>query len=219
MFWKTRMIADLLFWIQLIGAFVLAGSQFFRLLETTEGQLLSVFFVVVVFMALHLLLAIGAHRAQPSRITRQTIWMFALWIMLLGSNIAAVFINGTYEWSPNDTRTVLIVLCSTGVVFALARFRGVGFSDPMPKGCLAIVFKSFPQFVVAVEIALKGGAGIPGLALIAGHVNIFTRLGQIWLLMREAGWDRNRVWLLASEVVNEISWTAVTVAWVIWFLT
>ena len=34
---KKKLIADLLFGVQIIGAFVLCGSQFFRLLETAQG--------------------------------------------------------------------------------------------------------------------------------------------------------------------------------------
>lgn len=40
---KKKLIADLLFGIQIIGAFVLGGSQFFRFLKTTQGQLGTAF--------------------------------------------------------------------------------------------------------------------------------------------------------------------------------
>src|SRR3990167_5185416 len=88
---KKKLIADLLFWVQIIGAFVYCWNQFFRLLETTNGQLLSRFLVMEVYFYLHLMLAVGAHRAQPSRITRQTLWTYAMWLVLILSNIVAIF--------------------------------------------------------------------------------------------------------------------------------
>lgn len=214
MSWNKKLIADVLFGVQILGALVLSGSQFFRLLETTKGQLLSMFLIMEAFFCLSLMLAIGSHRAQPSRITKQTIWTYVMWIVLIGSNILAVFLNGDYKWSPNDTKTSLLALSGAVVVFAVTKIQGIGLKDPMSKSLLAMIFKALPQFVMAFEIAQKGGAGVPLAALIAGHVTVLTRIGQIWFAIREAGWDRNRVWLGASEAANEISWIAVTVAWI-----
>ena len=91
---KKKLTADFLFAVQIVGAFVFAGSQFFRLLETTKGQLLSMFLVMEAFLVLHIMLVVAAHHAEPSRITRQTLWVYVMWVALLGSNIIAVFING-----------------------------------------------------------------------------------------------------------------------------
>ena len=91
MFLKKKLIADLLFWIQIVCAFILCGSQFFRFLETTKGQLLSMFLIMEAYLYLHLMLAVGAHRAQPSRVTRQTLWTYAMWLVLILSNIVAIF--------------------------------------------------------------------------------------------------------------------------------
>jgi hypothetical protein len=49
--------------------------------------------------------------------------------------------------------------------------------------------------------------------LLAGHIAILTRLGQLWFALREAGWDRNRLGAATSEVANEITWLLVTLAW------
>jgi hypothetical protein len=210
---KKKLIADLLFGVQIIGAFVLAGSQFFRLLDTTKGQLLSMFLGVEAFLCFNFLLAVSAHRAQPNRVTRQILWTYVMWLVLMGTNIVAVFLNGNYRWSQNDTRTTTFAVFGTLLVFALMKIRDIGFQDPMPKSLLAMSCKALPQFLMALEIAQRGGAGVPAAAIIAGNVTIFVRIGQLWFAIREAGLNRNLVWLCASEVVNEVSWATVSIVW------
>lgn len=167
-----------------------------------------------VFIVLHLLLAIAAHRVQASRITKHTIFIYSLWLVLIASNILAIFLNGNYVWSENDTRNVVFSIVGVVLVFIVMKVKNVGLTDPMLKSFLAIVFKAMPQVVMVFEVLHRGGQGVPLLAIIAGHVTILTRIGQILFLIREAGWDRNRVWLGISEGVNELSWVAVTIIWI-----
>jgi hypothetical protein len=54
-----------------------------------------------------------------------------------------------------------------------------------------------------------------GAMLLAGHIGIMTRLGQLWYAIREAGWDRNRQGAVLSEIANEVTWILVTVAWLV----
>ena len=215
MFLKKKLIADLLFWIQIVCAFILCGSQFFRFLETTRGQLLSMFLLMEAYLYLHLMLAVGAHHAQPSRVTRQTLWTYAMWLVLILSNIVAIFFNGSYRWSQNDTRTVTLALLGTALVFIVMKLRRIRLQDPMLKSFLAMLFKALPQFIMALEVAQKGGAGLPPAAVITGNITILIRIGQVWFAICEAGWDRNRVWLCVSETVNEISWATVSVVWLL----
>jgi hypothetical protein len=49
--------------------------------------------------------------------------------------------------------------------------------------------------------------------LLAGHIGITTRLGQLMFAIREAGWDRNRLAAALSELANEATWLLVTAAW------
>jgi hypothetical protein len=214
---KKKWTADFLFAVQIVGAFVFAGSQFFRLLETTKGQLLSMFLVMEAFLVLHIMLAVAAHHAKPSRITRQTLWVYVMWVVLLGSNIVAVFINGDYQWSENDTRTTLLALTGAALVLGFAKVRGMGFQDPMPKSFIAMLFKALPQFVMAFEVARMGGTGVPAVTIIVGNITVGLRIAQILFTILEAGWERNRFWLLASETMNEVSWAAVSVVWAFWF--
>lgn len=214
---KLKFTADLLFGVQIIGAFFLGGSQFLRLLEATAGQLLSRLCLQEAFLGFHLWLAAGAYRAFPSRITRQTVWAYAVWLVFIGSNIVAVFLNGGYRWSQNDTRTTTLVLLSSILTLTAIKLRGATLQDPVVKSFVAILFKALPQFIMAIEIAQSGAAGVPAIAVIAGHITILGRIGQIWLAIREAGWDRNRMWLCVSESVNEISWIAASIVWfIVW---
>lgn len=210
---EKNLMADLLFGVQMIGAFVLAGSQFFRLLETTKGQLLSMFIGIEAFLCLNLMLAASAYREQPGRVIRQALWTYATWFALMGTNIVAIFINGGYEWSRNDALTTALLLLSSALIFALMKIRGIGFQDPMPRSLLAMSCKALPQFLMALEIAQRGGAGVPAAAIVAGNITIFVRLGQLGFAIREAGLNRNLVWLCASETVNEVSWATVSVVW------
>lgn len=213
---NKKLVADLLFGVQIVGAFALAGSQFFRLLRTVQGQSLSMFLLIEAYLLLHVLLSYSAHRARASRVTGQTLFIYVLWIALIAANIGAVLWNGRYRWGVNDTVTVVLALGGTITVFGVSRFRGLPFSDPVPKGLLAMVFKGLPQWMLAIKVADEGGAGLPGLAVLAGNATILTRLWQIALTIREAGWDRNRVWLFASEAINELSWATVSVVWMLW---
>lgn len=216
---RKKLIADLFFGIQIISAFVLCGSQFFRLLEITQGQLLSMILLVEAFLFVNFLLAIKAHRVQSSRVTRQTLLVYLTLFVLMGFNVLAFFLNGEYQWSRNDTVTSILVLCGIVVVFIGAKIHKIELQDPMLKSLLAMIFKALPQFMMAFRIAQIGGAGVPAAVIISGHITILTRIGQIWFGIREAEWDRNRIWLCASETVNEISWITVSIIWIIWLLT
>lgn len=216
---KKRLIADLLFGVQIVSALVIFGSLFFSLLHTTQGQSFSLLLLMVAYTVLHLWLALGANKAQPSRVTRQTVFVYGLGIALISSNIGAIIYNGGYRWSTNDTSTVTLALVGTAVVLAVGGLRGIGFKDPISKSFLAMLFKALPQFLMAAKIAQEGGAGVPMAAVIAGNVTILIRIAQVWFAIREAGWERNRTWLFVSEVVNELSWATVSVVWFCWYLS
>lgn|GEM_PF-541558 len=213
---QKKLIADLLFGVQIIGAFVFSGSQFFRLLENTTGQSLSMQIIMEIFLCIQLMLAIGAHQTKASRITRQTVGVYTMWLVFVGSNIVAIFINGHYRWGSNDISTTWVVLGGLVVMVLWAMYRKLDLKDPMIKGLAAILFKAVPQLMMAVKIAQEGGAGVPMVTIIVGNVTALTRLGQIYLVIREAGRDRNRLWLGISEATNELGWATVTVVWAIW---
>lgn len=216
---RKETIVDLLFGVQVIGAVIFCGSQFVRLLTNVQGQSLSMMLIMEVYILLHLALAMAAHTAKPSRVTRQTVATFIMWIVGLGSNIGAIFYNGSYRWSGFDNTTCLLALAGSVLVFGSSKLYGIGFSDPMPKALLAMLFKALPQFVMAFKVASEGGAGVPAAVIIIGNATVLIRLAMIWIAIREEGQDRNRTWLFASETANEVSWAVVSMVWLVWMLT
>lgn len=207
--------ADTLFVVQVLCACILAGSQFFRMLNTVEGVNFAMFLTMEVFFGINLYLAIMADRAQSSRVTRQTVATYAIWTALIASNIAAILWNGGYQWGGTDTITFALTgLGVAGTLIVAARHQR-DYADPIVKGYLAVFFKGTPQLLLAVKILMEGGAGTPGIAIIMGHITVCIRFGQLAFSIREAGWDRNRIGSLISELANEASWILVTIAWLI----
>ena len=212
---QKKRVADLLFVVQIIGAFFLAGSQFIRFLHKTDGQTLSMLLLMEAFMFLHLALAISSHRHNPSRVTSQQVKTFVMWIVLIGSNIAAFWWSSGFRWNHNDSVTAVIALAGSVAVFGFSRALGRDWREPAPKGLVAILFKAWPQTMMAVNIAQFGNAGVPAIALIAGHVTVATRIFQGLMAVIENPREHNRLWLLASEILNELSWIAVTIVWLV----
>lgn len=219
MFSRKTLVADLLFWVQVILAFLFSVPQFFKLLENTKGQSLSMQFIMLGFLLLNLSLAYSAHIARPTKTTTQIIAVYVMWTIFVSSNIGAIFWNGTYIWSGNDYVTSILAIIGLIIVLFINHIKKVGLRDSMTKGLLAVVFKATPQFMMALKIFSEGGAGVPMITIIIGNIGVCIRIGQIIISIREAGWDRNRLWLLIAEVSNEISWAIVSFAWLCWFLS
>ena len=217
---RARMaISDLLFGGQIAGALLLCAVQFLRLIETTQGQLLSMYVCIEAYLCFNLMLALDAHRVRSGRVIRQALWTYVIWLVLIAFDIAAFVINGSYQWNENDTRTAIFVTLGVVLICVATNSRNIGLEDPMIKSLLAMLFKALPQFAVAVEIEQEGGHGVPGLAIIVGNLTILIRIGQILFAACETGWNRNLAWLCASETVNEVSWAVVSIVWLIWHLT
>lgn len=210
---RYKTIADLLFVVQIVGAVVFCSAQFLRSLVDVRGVSVAQFGSVATYLIFHLWLGIGAHQVKPSRLTRQAITTYCTWFVLIVAIIGAVLANGTYHWSVQDTTTIGIALALTALVFVAGHACNKTVADPMIKAWLAIAYKSVPQVLLAWKIMAEGGSGIPGLAVVVGHATILIRLGQIYFMINEAGWDRNRKWLAISETANELSWIVASIAW------
>lgn len=212
---RKRFIADLLFGVQIVFGLISGGSQFIRMLTTARGVNVSWFVLWEIFLGLNLILAFRAHRNQPSRVTTQTIASYLLWVVVIGANTAVMFIRNTGTWDATDTRTTLLVAVGVLATLAISKSRSLQISDPLVRGVLALFFKAIPQLALAYKISQVGGAGLAGWMILAGHVTILTRLGQLWFSLKEAGWDRNRKGSAISELANEGSWLVATLAWLI----
>jgi hypothetical protein len=208
-----KLTADLLFALQITLALVSGGSEFLRLLTTSQGVNISWLASWLTFLVINLELTIRAHRLQPSRVTRQTVLTYAAWTTVIAADLALLLWRGTQPWDSKDTATALVV--ASGVILTLlyARWRGLSLTDPLVNAGFGMCFIGLPQFTLAYKICLEGGGGLSGYMLLAGHIGITTRLGQLTFAIREAGWDRNRLGAALSELANEGTWLLVTAAW------
>ncbi len=208
-------IADFLFAIQILGAFVFCGAYALRLIHDITGFSLAQFGLAISYLVFHLALAFGAHRADPSRGTRQIISTYIVWFVLGACVLVAAGTNPAYRWNTKDTTTLVTAAALTIVVLLMSAARRLPLNDPMVEASFAIAYKSVPQTLLAWKFLAEGGSGLPGLAVVVGHITILIRLGQIYFIVKKAGWDRNRVWLAVSETANELSWVIATIAWLL----
>ena len=210
---RKQMIADLLLGVQIICTLIFGGSQFIRLLTTSQGVSISWFSFWLAFLLVNLVLGVRAHKTQPSRVTLQTIISYSVWTLMVAADLTVMIAKGTGTWDVHDTRTAVLAGLGIVVVLPTAKLKNLSITDPMVKGWLAVFFKGVPQLVLAYKIFLVGGGGLAGVAVLTGHITILTRLGQLYFSIKEAGWDRNRTGSAISELANEVSWVIVTIVW------
>jgi len=207
--------ADAFFALQLVLALISGGSEFRRLLTTAQGVNISWLVSWLAFLVINLALTIRAHRLLPSRITLQAVLTYVAWTTMIAACLGAMLWQGMEIWDLEDNLTALAV--ALGLIFTiLVAYRlGLTLADPLVHAGMAACFIGLPQLTLTYKIFTEGGAGMAGLMLLAGHIGICTRLGQLWFAIREAGWDRNRQGAALSELANEATWLLVTLAWLL----
>ena len=206
---------DLLFALQICLALVSGGSEFLRLLTTSQGVNVSWLATWLVFLLINLALTIRAHRSRPSRVTLQTALTYAAWTTVIAACLGAMIWQGTELWDGKDTLTTILVAMGLTITAFIAFRLGLGLNDPLVHAGIAACFIGLPQLILTYKIFTVGGEGLAGLMLLAGHIGICTRLGQLRFAIREAGWDRNRQGAALSELANEGTWVLVTLAWLV----
>jgi hypothetical protein len=209
----NKLTADLLFILQLGLALISGGSQFLRLLHTSQGVNVSWLASWLAFLVINLALTLRAHRSQPSRVTLQTVLTYAAWTTVIAADLGVLLWQGMQLWDHKDTITSLLVGLGSLLIWGQARRRGLSITDPLVNAGFGACFIGLPQLTLTYKIYLEGGAGLAGGMLLAGHIGILTRLGQLGFAIREAGWDRNRKGAALSELANESTWLLVTLAW------
>ncbi len=210
-----RLTADLLLGIQITGGLLITGSQIIRLFSSTQGLSIAMFGLAAIFFGINLVLAVRAHKILPSRVTRQTIFVYVLWTVLCTTLVATALVNNPSIWDRNETTISVIAAFGAIIVMIVAYLKKLSFGNPMVKSWLAIAFKAVPQVAQAYKLFLMGGAGLAGGAIIGGHMTMLTRLGQLTFSIKEAGWDKNRWALFLSEAANWLTWVLVTIVWFI----
>ncbi len=210
-----KTIADFLFALQIALALISGGSEFLRLLTTSQGVNLSWLASWLAFLCINLTLTIRAHRQQPSRVTLQTVMSYAAWTTMIAACLTAMLWQGTEWWDAKDTLTAVMVGTGLLIIWLWAQRGGLKLTDPLVNAGFAVCFIGLPQLTLAYKIFTVGGEGMAGLMLLAGHIGILTRLGQLWFAIREAGWERDRQGAALGELANEGTWLLVTLAWLV----
>lgn len=210
---RAQWTADVLFVVQLACAIAFGVSQFLAMRTSVEGVSTTWFVFWVAFLVVNLVLAVNAHRAYASRVSRQTVVIYGVWTVVCSANLLALLLSAGARWNHVDTATVAITGTGCLAAIIIGRARSLPVSDPLVRANFAVFCKGVPQLTLAWNIWEHGGDGISVVAFTAGHVTICLRLWQVWLSIQEAGWDRNRLGMAIGEAANEASWIVATVVW------
>mgnify|MGYP001576272430 FL=1 len=182
----------------------------------TQNIHMAMFLCVEIFVSVNLALAIQAHWAKPSRVTRQAVIVYSTWVVLWGAVLAQTLYRGT-PWDTADAITLGLVATGAMVILLIARMYHTGIRSPLIRGYLSLAFKAVPQLSQAYKIVAMGGApGLGWVMVLGGHATIMTRFGQLFFSFRESKSERNRIGLLVSEAGNELSWIIVTICWLVY---
>lgn len=206
-------LGDLLFVVQVLCASAFGVSQYLAMQKSVEGVSTTWILFWVAFLLVNLVLAVNAHRAYASRVSRQTVIIYAVWTVVCSANLVALLLADAVLWNHVDTVTACITGGGCLAAILIGRARALPVSDPLIRASFAVFCKAVPQLTLAWNIWESGGDGISIVAFTAGHVTISLRLWQVWLSIREAGWDRNRLGMAIGEAANEVSWVVATVVW------
>lgn len=210
---RERMFADVLFVIQVSCASAFGVAQYRTMQTTVEGVSTTWFLFWVVFLIVNLVLAVNAYRAFASRIALQIVIIYAVWSLVCAAVLLALLLADAAQWNHVDDVTAVITVAGCALAVVIGYRRGLAVSDPLVRASFAVFCKAVPQLTLAWNIWEAGGAGISGVTFAVGHITISMRLWQVWLSIREAGWDRNRLGMAIGEAANEASWIVATAMW------
>ena len=102
-----KLTADAFFVLQITLALISGGSQFLRLLTTSQGVNVSWLACWLIFLLINLELTLRAHRSRPSRVTLQTVLTYGAWTLVIAANLALLLWRGTESWDGKDTVTAV----------------------------------------------------------------------------------------------------------------
>ncbi|MCB1153048.1 hypothetical protein KDL45_05310 [bacterium] len=209
---RERLVADGLFWFQVLCACGFGVAQFLAMQKTVAGVSITWLGLWLAFLVVNLALALGALREHPGRVIRQTVVIYGVWTVVCAINFGWLLIAGG-QWNAVDTVTAAITATGVAGAIVVGRLHGVGVHDPYVRAAFAVLCKAVPQLTLAWNMARDGGGGVAAYAILTGHLTIGLRLWQVWYSIREAGWDRHRIGIGIGEAANEASWIVATVVW------
>lgn len=144
---------------------------------------------------------------------KETIVVYAMSVFVYSVLLIQTYLKAPVFWETSDWLTTGLVAAGIVVIVAVKVIKGWELTEPHLKTGLAMAFKAIPQLLLAYKIFQVGGGGISGLWILSFHCFTISRLVPLVLLNRESKWDRTRKSMFLSEVANEGSWLAVTLAW------
>ncbi|MFA6008294.1 MAG: hypothetical protein WC784_06700 [Candidatus Shapirobacteria bacterium] len=201
-----------LFWFQIVMAWFYAVPQIYGILSgRTQGLTLILYVNFLIYVTLNLFLALAAYKKDRDVIRKYIVVVFSQWIIFL---ILILFLGlGKIIWRESDTIISVVIFGLS--VLTVIKFKGI--NDPFSKGWLAVWFKSVPQLWLAYTIySAGGGSGLPVITLIAGHLTAIPRLGNVVWAGYRGGWDKPTKGLLLGESMNVLTWSVVTIVWLIY---
>lgn len=208
-----RTATDIMFVVGLFTVPVSCGAQIVRTLSTINGVSLAQYVAFTASFLIGLSLALDSRRESPGRIITQQVFLLAAWSIGGITLLTTVLLCGTYHWTSTDTLISILAFAGIVMSFAWAVAKKTNFKDPVIRAWMGISLKAVPQFLLVPKILSEGGAGLTMAFIFVGHVSILMRLVPLLISTRREGMDRNKYWLVASEVLNEISWLVVTAVW------
>lgn len=214
---KKQTIGNLLFGFQIICAGIFCTSQALKMLESTQGVSFSFFICHGIFALLNLSLSVVAVRESTDgdrKIKKQSVFIYSMWTTVLLIHVSIAIWKMPVLWKYSDTIAVSVVSLGVAATVVFAKVKKLPLLDPYVKAGLAIFFKSVPQVALAWSISLYGKGGLSGVWILFGHITILTRLVHLWVSNREQ-WNRNTKGSFVSEVWNEASWLAASIAWLV----
>ncbi len=168
MYNKKQLPADFFFILQLLLAGVSGGSQFVRLLTTSQGLNISWLASWLAFLLINLALTIKAHRVRPSRVTLQTVCSYGVWTLIITANLTLLLWKGAAVWDAKDSVTTIAVILGLLLALVWSRWRGLPWTDPLVYGFFGVCFIGLPQVTLAYKIYQVGGRR-PGRGHAAGR--------------------------------------------------
>jgi hypothetical protein len=211
-----KSFVDFFFVFQVVLAIIFGTNQFMHMLHTSmNGLSTSTFLCTFIFVGINLHLSIASHYVQASRITRQTIIIYIIGTIIYGSLTSLMIIKSNDRWDTADSVTTVIAFTFIIISVIYTKVKNIKLFDPIMKGIYGLILRVIPQIALALKIFQNGGDGLGLTMVIIFHILTLSRIFQISMSIKEAGWDRNRIGLIIAETGNELSWTLVTIVWLI----
>lgn len=211
---------EFLFWLQMFITYLFfLPFQAHRMLSSTDGVILTSFLFVAIYAVFMLSLALSAHRAGPTRTTKQMVIIWVCGFSLYALLTTIFLFKAERLWNENDTVNATYAAIGVLGASALIRIRKLSLRHPAVKMSLAISFRVIPQLFLGLNaFAAQTSKGLSGWFIWSFHVLIACRIYQAYHGMKEQNGqaDQSMRYLLISECLGWTSWCVITTAWIVY---